>query len=175
MDIVFGYCLLVGSFCYALILVDRATCYNWRFGLKTLLSDSILAVIQLFHSAAGSLARCFCCDCDAKLFGTAISEYLINNGSKVVATPAKQQSSNGLVESHWKTMMHMVRAYLTEKQMPCSFWFYAITHAVRIMNAIPGKFKHCLASPFLLVHGVGHDIHTWIFIFYVLFSSREGW
>ncbi len=32
MDIAFGDCLSVGSFRYALILVDRATRYNWAFG-----------------------------------------------------------------------------------------------------------------------------------------------
>ena len=62
-------------------------------------------------------------------FGTAISEYLIDNQSKVVAAPAKQQSSIGLVELHWKTMVHMARAYLTEKQMPRKFWFYAVVHS----------------------------------------------
>ncbi len=55
------------------------------------------------------------CDCDAKLFGHKISYYLINNNSKVVAAPAKRQSANGLVESHWKVMVHMARAYLTKK------------------------------------------------------------
>jgi hypothetical protein len=154
-----------GSFCHSLILVDWATHYDWTFGLKILSLDFILTVIQLFYSAANSLVHCFYCDCDAKLFGTAISEYLIDNGSKVVATPAKQQLPNGLVESHWKTIVHMARAYLTEKQMPCSFWFYTITHAAHMMNTIPGKFKDCLASLFLLVHGVGHDVHTWIPLF----------
>jgi hypothetical protein len=45
MDITFGDCLLIGGFCYVLILVDRATRYNWVFGLKNLLSDSILSAI----------------------------------------------------------------------------------------------------------------------------------
>jgi hypothetical protein len=100
MDIAFGDCLSVGSFCYALILVDQGTCYNWTFGLKTLLLDSILATKRLFCSAAGSLACCFYCDCNAKCFGTVISEYLIDNCSKVVAAPAKQQLSNGPLEDY---------------------------------------------------------------------------
>jgi hypothetical protein len=107
MDITFGDCLLVGGFRYVLILVDQLTRYNWAFGLKNLSSDTILSVIQLFCIAAGSLARCFYCNCDVKLFGTAIREYLINNQSKVVPASAKWQLSNGLVESHWKTMVHM--------------------------------------------------------------------
>jgi hypothetical protein len=45
MDIAFGNCLSIGGFQYALILVDRATQYNWDFGLINLLSDAILAAI----------------------------------------------------------------------------------------------------------------------------------
>jgi hypothetical protein len=45
--------------------------------------------------------------------------------------------------------------------MPHNFWFYAITHAARMMNTIPGKFKDRLALPFMLVHGIGHNIRTW--------------
>jgi hypothetical protein len=94
------------------------------------------------------------------LFGLAVSKYLINGQSKVVtaldlidnqskdvAAPAKRQSANRLIELHWKVMVHMACAYLTEKKMPCTFWFYAITHAAWMMNAIPGKHSGCLASP----------------------------
>ena len=165
MDIAFGDCVSVGGYFCALILVDRATRYNWAFGLKTLSSECILAALRLFRVAAGSFARCFYCDCDPKLFGRTISDYLVDNSSKVVAAPAKRQSSNGLVESHWKVMVHMARAYLTEKQMPRAFWFYAVVHSARMMNAIPGKIHGRIASPFLLVHGVGHDERTWIPLF----------
>ena len=108
-----------------------------------------------------------------KLFGTAIQEYLIDASSKIVAAPAGRQSSNGLVESHWKVMVHMGRAYLTEKQMPRTYWFFAITHAARMMNAIPMKVHDRLASPFLLVHGVGHDERTWIPIFSLCFFHHD--
>jgi hypothetical protein len=63
--------------------------------------------MRLFWAAAGALACCFYCDCNAKLFGLAISEYLIDNNLKVIPAPAKWQSSNDLVESHWKIMVHM--------------------------------------------------------------------
>jgi hypothetical protein len=141
MDIAFGDCLSIGGFCYAFILVDCAMRYNWTFGLKTLSSDCILRALRLSQSLAGSLACCFYCNCNTKLVGTGVSEYLIDNNSRVVTAPAKRQSLNGLVESHWKTMVYMACAYLTEKQMPRSFWFYAITHAAQMMNAIPGKIQ----------------------------------
>jgi hypothetical protein len=127
MDITFGDCLSVGGFCYALILVVRATRYNWLFGLKDLSSGSVLGAIQKFCAAAGSLAWCFYCDCDAKCFGNKIRDYLINNSSKVVAAPAKLQLANGLVELHWKVMVHMARAYLTEKQMRADSGFMPLS------------------------------------------------
>ncbi len=70
-------------------------------------------------------------------------------------------------------MVHMARAYLTEKQMPRAFWFYAIVHSARMMNVIPGKIHGCIASPFLLVHGVGHDEQTWIPLFSLCYFHHE--
>ncbi len=57
--------------------------------------------------------------------------------------------------------------------MPCTFWFYAITHAAWIMSAIPGKHSSKLASPFLLVHGIGHIERTWVPIFSLAFFHHE--
>jgi hypothetical protein len=54
MDIAFGDCVSVGGHCYALVLVDCATRYNWAFGLKTLSFECILAALRLFRAAAGS-------------------------------------------------------------------------------------------------------------------------
>ncbi len=172
-DIAFGDCVLVGGFRYSLVFVDQATHYNWVFGLKDLSSASILAAFCLFRADAGSYARCFRCDCDAKLFGTKIREHLIDNASNIVAAAAGRQSSNGLVELHWKVMVHMACAYLTEKRMPRSFWFYVIVHSARMMNAIPGKFGGKLASPFLLVHGSGHDERTWFPLFLICYFHHE--
>jgi hypothetical protein len=176
MDIASGDCVSVGGFHYALILVDRATRYNWVYSLKDLSVDSILSALCYFKADVGSYARCFRSDCDTKLFGTCIREHLIDNNSNIVATPAGRQSANGLVESHWKTMVHMSRAYLTEKQMPRSFWFFSVVHSARMMNAIPGKLHGKLASLFLLVHGVGHDERTWFPLFSVCYfhHDRDG-
>ncbi len=42
--------------------------------------------------------------------------------------PLSDNQANGRFESHWETMVHMARAYLTEKQKPCGFCFFAINH-----------------------------------------------
>jgi hypothetical protein len=108
-----------------------------------------------------------------KIFGTKIREHLINNASNIVAAAAGCQLSNGLVELHWKVMVHMAHAYLTEKQMPQSFWFRAIVHSAWMMNAIPGKFGGKLASPFLLVHGLGDNERTWFPLFSNFYFHHE--
>jgi hypothetical protein len=144
--------------------------YNWTFDLKSLSSEHILGALRL---AASALARCSYSDCNTKLFGTAISEYLISNNSKVIAATARYQSANSLVESHRKTMVHMARACLTKKQMPCSYCFFAITHTARMTNAIPSMFGDCLALPFLLVHGVSHDEWAWIPLFLLCYFHHK--
>jgi hypothetical protein len=57
LDIAFGDCMSVGSFKYALIFVDRATRYNWCFGLKSLHHNDILSAFLAFQSEAGRLAK----------------------------------------------------------------------------------------------------------------------
>ena len=68
----------------------------------------------------------------------------------------------------------MAHAYLTKKQMPWSYWFYALVHSARMMNAIPGKLGGKLASPFLLAHGVGHDERTWFLSFQSVIFTMSG-
>jgi hypothetical protein len=57
--------------------------------------------------------------------------------------------------------------------MPCTFWFYLITHVAWMMNAIPGKHSGCLASPFLLVHGEGHNEQTWVPLFLLAYFHHK--
>eukprot|EP00970_Alexandrium_tamarense_P002243 scaffold324_cov188-Alexandrium_tamarense.AAC.2 len=175
-DIGFGDGVALGGTMYALVFADRATRYTWVFGLRWLSPQDIIAAFNQFRSEAGRLAKCFRCDCDEKLFGTAIRAYLQDKDSNIIAAPAGRLSSNGLVESHWKVMVHMSRAYLTEKQMPRHFWFHSISHAARMMNMIPGKFHGKLASPFMLVHGEKADQRTWIPIFSVCYfhHNKDG-
>ena len=172
-DIAFGDCLSTGGYKYALIFVDRATRYNWCFGLKSLQHNDIIAGFMAFRAEAGRLALQFRCDCDEKLFGSHVRSFLHLEHSSIVAAPAGRQSANGLVESHWKIMVHMSRAYLTEKQMPRSFWYYAVKHSARMMNMIPGRYKNKLASPFMLAHGVRPDQRTWIPIFSLCYFHHE--
>ncbi len=72
-------------------------------------------------------------------------------------------------------MVHMGCAYLTKKQMPRTFWFYGNIHLAWMMNAIPGTYSGHLASPFLLVPGIGHHERTWIPLFSLYyFHHKKG-
>ncbi len=171
-DIAFGDCFSVGGFKFALIFVDRATCYNWTFGLKLLQHCNVHAAFLAFRDKAGVFAHQFQCDCNEKLFGSTIRSFLHLHQSSIVASPAGRQSSNGLID-HWKIMVHMSQAYLTEKQMPWTFWYYAVKHLARMMNMILGKYQNKLASPFMLVHGIRPDPRTWLPLFLVYYFHHE--
>ncbi len=140
-----GYCLQqlrvwIGGFKFDLMFVDCATRYTWTFRLKSLQHIDIQAASLAFWDKAGSLARQFRCNCNEKFLGSTVCSFLPLNHSSIAASPAGRQSSNGLIESHWKIMVHTSRAYLTEKQMPRTFWYYAIKHSAQMMNMIPGKY-----------------------------------
>ncbi len=150
---------------YALIFVDRATRFNWCFGPGSLHHNDILSAFLAFQSEAGRLAKQFFCDCAEKLSGSNICSFLYLEQSSIIASPVGWQSANGPVEFHWKIMLHMLRAYLMEKQMPRMFWYFAIKHSARMMNMIPSKYTGKLASPFILVHGVRPDPRTWLPLF----------
>ena len=77
------------------------------------MSDKILFMFNMFHAEAGGFAKCFYCNCDPKIFGHAVKNYRTTNQSNIKAAELGKYSSNGLVESHWKVMVHMFRAYLT--------------------------------------------------------------
>ena len=163
MDISFGDCISVGGARYSIVFVDRATRYNWVFPLKTLGATDIRDAFNLFCAQARRFAKCFCADWDDKLLGKTTKAYPTEptNNSDIIGAAAGYQSSNGLVKSHWKTMLPMSRAHLTKKQMPRRFLFHSIVHAAQMMNMIPGKLKiksyplscSCMAQNLTSNHG----------------------
>ena len=70
-------------------------------------------------------------------------------------------------------MTHISCAYLTEKQMPRTFWYYLIKHSARMMNMIPGKYGSKLPSPFMLAHAKCPDQRTWLPLFSVCYFHHE--
>eukprot|EP00804_Cyclotella_cryptica_P022103 CCRYP_011581-RA/>CCRYP_011581-RA protein AED:0.10 eAED:0.05 QI:0/0/0/1/0/0/6/0/1337 len=178
MDIVFGDCLSLGGFKYALLLVDVATRYCWMYGLPSLTSSNIIDAFASFTVDAGGAPKTFHADFDKKLIGGKALRWLQDEKIRVIAAPASRQSSNGLVERTWQTIVRMARSYLSEKQMGREFWFYAVKHSARMINQLPGRLGRKLISPFELVHGIKPDATTWFELFSVGFfkhsSSSDG-
>ena len=48
MDIVYGGCVALGEFRYALLLVDVTTQYTWMYGLSSLTSSHIIDALEAF-------------------------------------------------------------------------------------------------------------------------------
>jgi len=69
MDIVFGDCLALGGFRYALLLVDVATIYCWIYGMQSLTSNHVIDALEAFRVDAGGMPCTFHSDFDKKLIG----------------------------------------------------------------------------------------------------------
>ena len=88
MDIVFGDCLALGGFRYALMLVDVATRYCWIYGLPSLTSSHIVDALESFRADAGKIPRMFHSDFDKKLIGGKALKWIKTAGSRIIAAPA---------------------------------------------------------------------------------------
>ena len=152
MDIVYGDCVALGGFRYALLLVDVAMRYTWMYGLSSLTSSHIIDALEAFRADAGAMPRKFHTDFDKKLIGGKALSFILKNGSKIIAANAGRQSSNGLVKRTWRTIIEMSHAFITKKQVGRECWFYPIQHAASMLNQIPGRLGQKLTTPFELVH-----------------------
>eukprot|EP00804_Cyclotella_cryptica_P023824 CCRYP_011184-RA/>CCRYP_011184-RA protein AED:0.41 eAED:0.38 QI:0/0/0/1/0/0/4/0/449 len=152
------------SFRYELLLVDVVTHYTWLYGLTTLTSSDIISAFEAFVTVTGAYPMKFHGDFDQKLIDGASLSF-INKQRRIIAAPAHRQSSNGLVESSWQTIILMTRAYITEKHVSWEFWYFTIKHSVLMLNQIHGCLGCKLTTPFELVHGVKPDAATWFELF----------
>ena len=151
MDITYGDTVAPGGIKYALIIVDRKTRYNFVLPLKDCKSSSITSALQHLKSMAGKLPRLLYTDFDPKILSTKIMEWYASNDGMILAAPPEQQHQNGLVERTWQTISKMARSFITDKQMPKSFWYWAIKHASRIQNVFPIKVDERFTTPHELV------------------------
>lgn len=122
MDIGYGDCKAVGGAKYCVILVDRATRYTWIYALKSLTHEDITTCLSDFKNDAGSLPKRIYTDFDSKIIYGKTADWLRDSSCKVVASPGGRQSQNGLVERCWQTVTAMARAYITDMQMPRTYW-----------------------------------------------------
>ena len=71
---------------------------------------------------------------DKKLIGGKALKWIQVNKSRAIAAPTGRQSSNGVVEHTWRTIVQMARAYITDKQVGREMWFFSIHHAGQMLN-----------------------------------------
>ncbi len=88
MDIVYGDCMGLGGFRYALLLVDVATRYCWVFGIQTLTSSKLIQAFKAFQELAHGTPKTFHCDFDKKLISGRALKWIRLQKSRIIAAPA---------------------------------------------------------------------------------------
>ena len=83
--------------------------------MNSLTSTEIIAALEAFQESAGGTPKRFHSNFDKKLIGGRALKWIREQKSKIIAAPAGRQSSNGLVERTWRTIVTMARAYITKK------------------------------------------------------------
>ena len=121
---------------------------------------------------AGKLPKILYTDFDTKLLSKQIVNWYATNNGAIFAAPPEQQHQNGLVERTWQTLSNMARAFINDKQMPRSFWYWAIKHASRTHNIFPVKFDDKLTTPHELVYKSQPDYRQLFRLFSTTYFSH---
>ena len=152
MDIAYGNTVAPGGIKFMLVIVDRKTRYNYVLPLTDCKSSTIVTNLQHLKVIAGKIPRVLYTDFNPKLLSYKITTWYNNQNGIILVAPPEQQHQNGLVECTWQTLSKMSRAFINDKQMPRSYWFWAIKHASRVQNIFPMKFDNQLMTPHELVY-----------------------
>jgi hypothetical protein len=57
--------------------------------------------------------------------------YLRHHNVILHGSPNARQNQNGLVEHAWQTVMKMGRAFVTDMQMPRTYWYRALHQSIQ--------------------------------------------
>ncbi len=70
----------------------------------------------------------------------------------------------------------MARAFITDMQMPRTYWYWALRQSVQVSNYIPCTVEGISTTPHVLVYGVKPDIRILFRMFSVGFFKhlRDG-
>jgi hypothetical protein len=97
-------------------------------------------------------------DFDPKLLDGPTAYFLQDKNIILRGAPSGRQHQNGLVERAWETATSMARAFVTDMQMPRSFWYWALRQAVQVMNYFPCTVAGISTTPHELVYGIKPDL-----------------
>ena len=120
----------------------------------------------------GMLPRKLYTDFDRTLMGSEVRQHCATNNCLILAAPKDQQHQNGLVERRWQTLCRMARAFITDKQMPKSYWYWAIKHANQVMNTFPIVLNKQLTTPMEVATGTKPDLRQLFSLFSTAFFSK---
>jgi hypothetical protein len=138
---------------------------------------NIIAALEMFHADAGGLPKKMYTDFDPKLIASDTETWLLteipNQPCHIHAAPSGRQNENGLVKRGWQTIIAMAPAYITDMQMPCAYWFWALHHATQVVNYLPCKVNNKLTTPFKLVHGVKPNYHVLFHLFSTVYFKVQ--
>ena len=172
MDITYGDTVAPGGIKFALLIVDRKTRYNFILPLTNCKSTTIISALQKLKTMAGKLPRILYTDFDPKLLSSTVTTWYHKNMGIILAAPPEQQQQNGLAERTWRTISQMARAYINDKQMPKSFWYWAIKHASKIQNIFPIKHDNQFTTPYELVFKTKPDYCQLIRLFSTVYFTH---
>jgi len=115
-------------------------------------------------------------DFDCKILEGSTGNFLRSKNVVLRAAPSGRQNQNGLVERAWETITNMARAFITDMQMPRSYWYWALHQAVQVLNYIPCTVTGVSTTPHELVYGVKPDLRVLFRMFSTGFfrHSRDG-
>lgn len=85
----------------------------------------------------GNFIKCLRTDRGGEYNSTEFKEYCKEHGIKRQLTTAYTPQQNGVAEHKNRTIMNMVRAVLSEKEVPKSFWPDAVQWANHVLNRSP--------------------------------------
>ena len=122
MDIGYGPCTAIGGARYTLLLVDEYSHYKHIYALKNL-KGSLLSAMKQFLNDVKVKPTLIRADFDQKLIGGSLKAFLTNETISVIGCPPERQSSNGLCERHWQTLVTMSRNWLTSSLVPSNYWW----------------------------------------------------
>ncbi|GKB28169.1 retrovirus-related pol polyprotein from transposon TNT 1-94 [Tanacetum coccineum] len=86
---------------------------------------------------SGSFIKCLRTDRGGEYNSTEFKEFCKEHGIKRQLTTAYTPQQNGVAERKNRTIMNMVRAVLSEKEVPKSFWPDAVQWANHVLNRSP--------------------------------------
>jgi hypothetical protein len=154
MDIGYGANAGPGGAQYCLILVDGYSSQSFIYGLNGLTGVEIQDALWRFFIDAGGFPETIQCDYDPRFLGGVVRRLLHSKRICIKSSPPYRQSQNGLVERTWAVVCRMARAFLTEAQLPRSYWYWAVREASRRLNVCPlSRPTESPTTPFALFYG----------------------